>query len=271
MIPAFLHGKLSREQENMEDLLTSIVFGTLRLLDPKWLGRFLAHAITEDGTRPLASLGELRSAAYDFWPWLELPKCPGCEPDVVLHCDTAAGAEHVLIEAKFRSGKSSHAIEDDEALVAGPERRIERERVRDQLAREWLNLAERAGSNPATLVYLTADLAFPREDIAEAQQELESHGVRGQFTWLSWRDLLLLDAESDGPAQLAELLSLISHLGLKPFRGMPVPDVASIPWAFRGTSWRLPEEMPLDPGWRFATRSQWPWDIPSDPGWRFVS
>ncbi len=35
MIPALLHGKLSREQENMEDILTSIVFGVLKHLPPE--------------------------------------------------------------------------------------------------------------------------------------------------------------------------------------------------------------------------------------------
>ena len=34
MLSALLHGKLSREQENMEDILTSIVFDTLRHLPP---------------------------------------------------------------------------------------------------------------------------------------------------------------------------------------------------------------------------------------------
>lgn len=34
MIPAWLHGKLSREQENLEDLLTSTVFGLLSPSDP---------------------------------------------------------------------------------------------------------------------------------------------------------------------------------------------------------------------------------------------
>jgi hypothetical protein len=33
MMPALLHGKLSKEQQNMEDVLTSTVFGLLEYVD----------------------------------------------------------------------------------------------------------------------------------------------------------------------------------------------------------------------------------------------
>ena len=35
MLQALLNGKLSREQENMEDILTSNVFGLLRYVQPQ--------------------------------------------------------------------------------------------------------------------------------------------------------------------------------------------------------------------------------------------
>ena len=45
MIHALLNGKLSADQENMEDILTSNVFGLLRYLPPEHgLLPFLAHA-----------------------------------------------------------------------------------------------------------------------------------------------------------------------------------------------------------------------------------
>ena len=74
---ALLKGKLSRAQENMEDILTSNVFGLFQYL-PAELGLlpFLALAEDETGNRPLAFLaGEqacaCRSVDYEFWPWLE--------------------------------------------------------------------------------------------------------------------------------------------------------------------------------------------------------
>ena len=46
MIEALLRGKLSREQENMEDVLTSNVFGMLQYVAPELgLFPFLARAV----------------------------------------------------------------------------------------------------------------------------------------------------------------------------------------------------------------------------------
>ena len=57
MLSALLHGKLSREQENMEDILTSIVFDVLRYLPPdQGILPFFAHASSPDGKqRPFAN------------------------------------------------------------------------------------------------------------------------------------------------------------------------------------------------------------------------
>jgi len=45
VIPAFLKGKLTLKQENLEDLLTSCVFGRLQYVPPEvGLCRFLAKA-----------------------------------------------------------------------------------------------------------------------------------------------------------------------------------------------------------------------------------
>ena len=71
MLMALLKGKLSREQENMEDILTSNVFGLFQYLPPsEGLLPFLAQTEGEGMSRPLASLKDATDATaqYDFWP-----------------------------------------------------------------------------------------------------------------------------------------------------------------------------------------------------------
>ena len=49
-------------------------------------------------------------AQYQFWPWLQEPDCLGVEPDVLIQIRDSRGTTHlILIEAKYRSGKSSFA------------------------------------------------------------------------------------------------------------------------------------------------------------------
>ena len=158
MIQALLHGKLSREQANMEDLLTSCVFGTLRYLpEDEGLLPFLRLAKTVEGETLLAVIPDGAKADYCFWPPLAEKGCLPCEPDVLLTITEPGGKKHlVLIEAKFRSGKSFEA--DDE-----------KERPNDQLAKEWDNLESLATAEGAEpfLVYLTADFGCPVAQISE--------------------------------------------------------------------------------------------------------
>jgi hypothetical protein len=116
MLRALIHSKLSRDQENMEDILTSNVFGTLRYLSTaEVILSFLAKASTLNGDFPLAGLSARSKVDFEFWPWLTAPSCAGCEPDVLLRVDSPAGGKYlVLIEAKYRSGKSSKADLIDE-------------------------------------------------------------------------------------------------------------------------------------------------------------
>jgi hypothetical protein len=107
MIPALISGKLSREQENMEDLLTSMVFGQLRYLDyGSGLYRFLQHVDNQHFVRQLPSPGEAVDVHYKFWPWLTADGCVGCEPDVLLTL-RSGGADQIriLVESKHLSEK----------------------------------------------------------------------------------------------------------------------------------------------------------------------
>jgi hypothetical protein len=126
MIPALISGKLSREQENMEDLLTSMVFGPLRYLDyGSGLYRFLQHVDNQHFVRQLPSPGETVDVHYKFWPWLTADGCGGCEPDVLLTLRSGGAVQvRILVESKHLSEKSSIA-ESNSPLVT------------DQLAKEW--------------------------------------------------------------------------------------------------------------------------------------
>ena len=111
MLHALLHGKFDLElpePHRREDALTSIVLGTLRMVEA-W--NVLANWLEAE---PLSS-GQESTAEYWFWPRL----AGAVEPDVVRRLgDTLA-----VVEAKYRSGR--HNLSLDEAD----------ERPSDQIAR----------------------------------------------------------------------------------------------------------------------------------------
>ena len=78
MIETFLHGNMSLQQENMEDLWTSCVFGSLKSLPPSdGILPFLAQPRSwKDETADLAAINRLTTVDrsevdYQFWPTLE--------------------------------------------------------------------------------------------------------------------------------------------------------------------------------------------------------
>lgn len=213
MIEALLHGKLSREQQNMEDLLTSNVFGLLRLMPPaEGLLPFLREAKLPNDTKPLENLADDANVEYYFWPRFDERDCHPCEPDVVLHVTEPGRApRHVWIEAKYLSGKSSEESPDDE-------------RPYDQLAREWDNLvsAARREHTEPLLIYLTPDVGLPKQEIETSRRAYQRiRGADAPFTcaWLSWRDLPAALAASDKLAA-RHLKSLADRLEFHYFRGV---------------------------------------------------
>jgi hypothetical protein len=246
MIEALLHGKLSREQENMEDILTSNVFGVFQFAAPETgLFRFLAKAKTVEDDCPFAIFdsGQIRKACvrYDFWP-----KWSRCEPDVVVNIQAGDLSCLVCIEAKYRSGKSSQADEIEE-------------RPNDQLAKEWLQLAAEAEKKQAVpvLIYLTADVGCPRSQISDSLLELSRKATTGASTpvicWLSWRELPELFA-GDSEKMLESAARLASRMELVFFQGIaPVPPIGA-DWAFHGPApawcFQLPE---ITNQWRFTS------------------
>ncbi len=228
MLQALLKGKLSREQENMEDILTSNVFGLLKYVPPEeGLLNYLALSEDKDGNQPLKYLRSLNevsqnSISYEFWPWWEEPNCYGCEPDVVIKLEIPDKQDLlVLIEAKYLSGKSSEADESYDAPI-------------DQLAREWDNLSVKANNDECpVLIYLTVHYAYPIQDINDAENEyLNKRPERTEpvIYWLSWRHLYKACENSYHPV-LNDIKLLLDRLDLKFFDGVKL-EYVQIPWSF---------------------------------------
>ena len=109
MLMALLRGKLSREQENLEDILTSNVFGLLKYLPPEeGLFPFLSHAQTLDGRRPLEGAVPGAKVEYQFWPWYAEEDCNACE--IV---DPGPNVEAVFQHQQRDSHKESPKIKND--------------------------------------------------------------------------------------------------------------------------------------------------------------
>lgn len=244
----------------MEDILTSSVFGTLRYLPPEaGLFPFLRYTSKPDGGQfhPL-DFGSGAVVEYEFWPWLHerVPGGPGdercipCEPDVLLKIRPADGRRiFILIEAKFWSGKSSNAAED----VVAPT---------DQLAREWDNLVTLASRKDAEphLIYLTADLGIPIEEIQASEREYVSKrpaGAAFSCGWLSWRHLERcirhLNDQGVDSLCLRDLTRLSKRLDLLFYDGISTVAPETLPWRFQAAPrvFNWPDQTPEDLTWSF--------------------
>ncbi len=233
----------------MEDLLTSNTFGLMKYLRPEaLLLPFLRNAYSPflGGLPAPFCSGVTKVDRWRFWPTLSYPVCVSAEPDVeivLLHHDgTRTG---LLIEAKYRSGKSSFASPTDD-------------RPNDQLAREYDNLRELAraeGFIRCALIYVTADWICPREEMQESVEEYtrkRGHAWVPGIYWLSWRWLAtILERNADcGVAMMADLHTLLLTLELTTFCRL------------RYTGLTIE-------GWQFSSRDVgWDWSVPNTP-WSF--
>lgn len=278
MFVGLLAGKLDREFQrspaDIEDLLTSVVFGSCQYVAPSdALLRFLGEARTLDRAQ-LGPLTGYTSASYEFWPrWrhrvdslredetkttcdenaIEGPPQSN-EPDVVVKLDGPAGAAWILVEVKMRSGKSS--LPTPEGLLS------------DQLARYWVELksrAEAARAIPLALVYVTLGATMPEGDLRQTQDELAQKApsaAPAPLYWLSWRDFTTAAIDEASPKILKDLGTLLHRWHIKRVKMGAWPDppptlsAAELPiWTFkRSWRWRLPPAERTE--WRFFTKEQ---------------
>lgn len=229
MIHALLYGKLSREQENMEDILTSNVFGLMRYLPfNQGVIPFLKKSVPFVGE--CAHLFEYLSddvdVEYEFWPRWSEPGCRACEPDLVLRIQAGARLCLICIEAKFRSGKSS---------MTDSEQGEHENNSGDQLVREWENLwriTKREKRHDAFLIYLTADYGKPIWDMNASASAAKDDRFGRSLYWLSWRHLTHLFPFNTSSHVLNDLNAMVNRMGFFFFEGIHAYPLPSYTWQF---------------------------------------
>jgi hypothetical protein len=287
MIQALLKDKLTkyfnRPPFDIEDLLTSVAFGTFHYVTPQeGLLPFLRRAVDAEN-RSLAPLVEdVLEVEYEFWEYHEesthsaptpdrgenpLVRVRASEPELLLKFQCKHGPpKWLLVEVKLRTGKSSVAG-DDEGTVS------------DQLAKYWIHLvqsAKKRGANPIGLLYVTAGVSFPRQEFHDTQDELRKKiGTEAQLYWVSWR--YLADCMPPQPPRIIrDLVSLFRdkwQLVYLPIEPWPQPPASSAPYRFI-SRWHHPAPLGYhfasEGGWGFAAK--WKWVLPPNgPQFRFTS
>ena len=242
MFVAQLHNKLTRSEEDMEDLLTSNVFGIWSYLPIKvaeiGLLEFLRTAQRLDGIR-FAGPHKLKAINLRFWPWIKEGDAKGAEPDVLIEMVASDKRKWLLlIEAKYLSPKSSFADESEKCPT-------------DQLAREMHNLRKIARLekyDEYALFYVTAHTLLPKSDITEAINELAEKtedGASDRFYWTTWRRLPSILSTTINLCTgsyvtiLGDLQTIVLRMGLTFFEGIVAKG-----WTLRGDSWifKLPSK-----------------------------
>lgn len=248
MLAALAKGKIGtvngRDVFEVEDVLTSVAFGACEQAGLEVLKAFLARAERYDEGAALSSLvAEAFDVTYEFWPRWGAPDGPDSEPELILKFERPEGAAWLLVEAKLHSGKSSAASGAEQAT--------------DQLAKYWLQLrsrAEEARAAPLGVLYVTAHLTCPTEELDETQRELaQKRKLTAPLFWLSWRAFNGVAAPfaktASGVRQVCDLLRERWRLTEPQLR----------PWAV---------QVPQRPAWRFTP--SWAWRAQVTPStWRF--
>lgn len=159
MYLAEIHGKLSRENENKEDILTSNVFSFFKYTDRV---TFFKPFLQRLGL--VVSAEEVKSALFTFWPTFE----DGTEPDLVIK----VGKYYILVEAKYHSGFGQETKEH-----------------KHQLIREVKGGADAANTSGLNfiIVTVTSDHYQRQEDFKEYPFEF-----RDNLRWINWQTIALL-------------------------------------------------------------------------------
>ncbi len=197
MTIAELYGKISSTGSNlhdqMEDLLTSDVFSACKYLRSSTLLLPFLSTATSIGGASTAELlpKDAKQAEYHFWPMLAHG-----EPDLVIVIkDSEEGVHLVVVEAKYFSGKSSVALDEEELETATA--------PADQLAGEYEDLLtlERQlalgidGIRSRLLVYVTAHRNIRAAALEESMREIERFHPSlpaGPVYWTNWFALVPL-------------------------------------------------------------------------------
>jgi hypothetical protein len=268
MLAAQLMNKLTRREEDLEDLLTSNVFGSIKYVPiEEGLIPLLSAVEDSNGNNVFEDLSHILKVDYSFWPYLKEERCIGCEPDVLIQIKHKNGAQIIiLVEAKYKSGKSSEATDDDDKPY-------------DQLGREWDNLLVFARNKSAIpyLLYVTADFGYPGEDIEKSYREFkEKRGAKIDIVWISWRKLPVIFCESKHDI-IKDLVEILRRQWLIFFEGISAPeDFKSIKWQFQKPHQKLNWSFDVPTiHWKYncgaLTQFDWVLDINFRILWRYIN
>lgn len=184
MIDAILKGKISSRLEGKEDLLTSVVFGTFKLL-PIHLGiSKLMRIAVGLGNETRIPVLNIKTFEIEFWPWWQGDnERYGAEPDVALWLtlhDTTR--KLIAVEVKRNSGK--HGVG-------------EKDQLRRQIA-NGIKIAKNNNSEFLGLIYITEDFSIPTNDIQCSLKLLDIDAKEMPFIcWVSWHDFIPIFSEVD--------------------------------------------------------------------------
>jgi hypothetical protein len=239
MLKADKHSKFPLEAD-IEDVLTSAVFGSLCYLDDaenslgiNLLKEFLKKARFGDSgkenTTFNAIVTEIQSVEYKFWPQLG-----GKEPDLIIECH---GNDNqlwtLIIEAKYGAPKSGTGEESEIESINTDGESTE---YNDQLADYYSFQKKKDAEGELYLLYVTHHTTFPSDDIKSSLNKLnqEAQEANDRLGWLPWRELSpLIQTEIDDLSKdkegnnnhrgkkelLKDLYAYLWKRGLAPFTG----------------------------------------------------
>ena len=263
LLQAQLKGKLTRNEEDLEDLLTSNVFGSLDYAnDINSLQMTLCLAVDDNHLNWFRDLS-ISGAKYEFWQPLNNKGCRPCEPDVLIHVKDRTTQEYlILVESKYFSGISSQV---DENL---PE-------PAHQLAKEWDNLireTDKTGAIPV-LLFVTSDFGFPSFEVAEAKREFSkkrNNVDQPRILWISWRLIQKIIGQSNSRI-VSDAAAILRKLNLILFTGISVVNYSISTWAFEASDsfdWN-PRSQKLS-SWRFDNQKFFTWSLSRTiSAWRY--
>ncbi|OWZ84103.1 hypothetical protein CDO51_05150 [Natranaerobius trueperi] len=188
MLSALLKGKLNPYNPgeiNSEDLLTSIFFGFANYLDPNtFLKPFLSTAINYNGIS--LDFSKITESRIFFWPTFYQSR----EPDVVIVLkDNDDKTTVIIVECKLYSGKSNIEIKDQSSTLTGDQLVDQFYLGESEILKNKFDLPD---NYEPYLLYLTAHLSYPGDDIEESLRAIHEDSIRQQFKdklyWSNWQN-----------------------------------------------------------------------------------